>query len=412
MKKDVNTKRAIVIGVGCFLMAAAGFGMVGAKSQYIVAVCADLGYSTGFMTTAASLASLATAVTCLFFSSLQRLFKTMRGIILTGMIAMSAGYLLPAVLHNKVGFIIGFALQGIGLACLGDVPLSTLVNNWFRSKPGTVLGFCFMGSGVGGMVFNPITGFLIKTLGWKGSYWITAAVTVILLLPILLFGRGRPADAEMVVAEKVDERKEEKIGFSKLVRLPNFMPFLVVALLAGCCIPAVNQNASPILDAAGIDPMTTSFILSVIYAALSVAKIVMGYCNDRFGARVAISIQTASYVIAVILLIVMTEVTQSAAIGFMFAVIFGLSYSWQSLAQPSALRVLFDKAYFSSCLGITVAVLHFGSAISSAIAGFVKDATGSYTPILVVYAIAVTLAFAGYQILFARRKRMIQQSNV
>ena len=70
MKKDVNTKRAIVIGVGCFLMAAAGFGMVGAKSQYIVAVCADLGYSTGFMTTAASLASLATAVTCLFFSSL------------------------------------------------------------------------------------------------------------------------------------------------------------------------------------------------------------------------------------------------------------------------------------------------------------------------------------------------------
>lgn len=380
--------------------------MSGTKSQYIVAVCADLGYSTGFMTTMVSLSSLAMSITCLFFAPLQRLLKTMRRIIFTGLIAMSLGYLLPAILYNQVGFVIGFALQGIGLACLADVPISTLVNNWFRAKPGTVLGFCFMGSGIGGMVFNPITASLIKNLGWKGSYWVTAAATVVLLLPILLLGRDRPADIGIEENVQADAHKEDKVGLAELIRLPSFLPFLVVALLAGCCIPAVNHNSSPILNAAGLDPTVTSFILSAIYAALSVAKIVMGYCNDRFGARVTISIQTIAYIVSVILLIVMTEAVHSAVLGFVFAIIFGFSYSWQSLAQPSALRVLFDKPYFSSCLGVTVAVLHFGSAISSTIAGFVKDATDSYTPILVAYAVAVTLAFVGYQILFTRRKRM------
>lgn len=406
MNEPTNTKRALAVGIGCFLMAAAGLGMSGTKSQYIVAVCADLGYSTGFMTTMVSLSSLTMSITCLFFAPLQRLLKSMRRIIFTGLITMSLGYLLPAILYDRAGFVIGFVLQGIGLACLADVPISTLVNNWFRTKPGTVLGFCFMGSGVGGMIFNPITAALIKSLGWKGAYWITAAATVVLLLPILLLGRDRPVDSGVEGRVQPNIHQVDKVRLIELIRLPNFLPFLVVALLAGCCIPAVNHNSSPILNAAGLDPTVTSFILSAIYAALSVAKIVMGYCNDRFGARVTISIQTIAYIVSVLLLIVMTQAVHSAALGFVFAVIFGFAYSWQSLAQPSALRVLFDKPYFSSCLGITVAVLHFGSAISSAVAGFVKDATGSYTPILTAYVVAVALAFVGYQILFTRRKRM------
>lgn len=411
MKQEGNTKRALAVGIGCFLLAAAGLGMTGAKSQYVDAIRMDLGYSTSFMTGMVSLSTLSMAVTCLFFAPLHRLLKTIRRIVFTGMIAICLGYVIPAVLHSPAALVIGYLLQGFGLACLADVPISTLVNNWFTNNPGTVLGLCFMGSGIGGVVFNPVTGLLIKNVGWSGSYLVTAAVTIVLVLPVLILGRDRPADAETGAPEgaPVVKKKDEgeKLSILEALRLPGFIPFLLVTLLAGLCIPAVQHNSSPILNAAGIDPTVTAFIMSVIYASLSVGKVVMGICNDRLGARVTISIQTGAYVLAVLVLIVMTVFVHSVALGVVFAVIFGFSYTWQSLAQPSALRVLIDKKYFSSCLGITVAMLHFGSAFSVTVAGIVKDAVGSYTPVLIVYAAAVSAAFAFYQILFSRRAKAV-----
>ena len=399
-----NRKHMFAIGVGCFLLAAAGLGMTGAKSQYIDAVCADLGYSTGFMTSMVSLSSLAMATTCLLFTPLQRILKSIRSIIVLGTIAISLGYVIPALLQNQLGFVIGFVLQGIGLASLADVPISTLVNNWFTVNSGTVLGICFMGSGIGGVIFNPITSFLIRRFGWDGSYLLTTVITIVLIVPVLLVGQDRPAESNKVLLRggtyQDKTESSERLSILQVLRLPRFVPFLIVTLITGFCIPSVNHNASPILNGTGIDPAITAFIMSAIYASLSVAKVVMGFCNDRIGARATIGIQTGAYIISVLILIVMTEFLHSVVLGFIFAIAFGFSYSWQSLAQPAALRVLFDKKYFASCLSITVAILHFGTAISSSVAGFVKDATGSFTLILIIYAIVVSVSFVCYQLIF------------
>ena len=55
---------------------------------------------------------------------------------------------------NIYMFYLGSVLMGIGLMYLGAIPLSLVITNWFIEKKGTVLGFVFAGSGIGGTILN------------------------------------------------------------------------------------------------------------------------------------------------------------------------------------------------------------------------------------------------------------------
>lgn len=51
---------------------------------------------------------------------------------------------------------------GLSLGGVTSVPLSLLISNWFHERRGLAIGVAFMGSGVGGMVFNPIVSSLLQ----------------------------------------------------------------------------------------------------------------------------------------------------------------------------------------------------------------------------------------------------------
>lgn len=57
---------------------------------------------------------------------------------------------------------------GLSLGGVTSVPLSLLISNWFHEAPGLAIGVAFMGSGVGGMVFNPIVSSLLQNMGLAG----------------------------------------------------------------------------------------------------------------------------------------------------------------------------------------------------------------------------------------------------
>ena len=44
------------------------------------------------------------------------------------------------------------------------------MNNWFKAKAGTALGFAMAFMGIGGAIFAQITGALIESIGWRPTY--------------------------------------------------------------------------------------------------------------------------------------------------------------------------------------------------------------------------------------------------
>ena len=62
-------------------------------------------------------------------------------------------------------FYVAGGVLGVTTAFLLYLSFPTLVNRWFRSKVGLMIGICSAASGIGGILFNPIAGSLIENIG-------------------------------------------------------------------------------------------------------------------------------------------------------------------------------------------------------------------------------------------------------
>lgn len=69
--------------------------------------------------------------------------------------------------HQPAHVLWVFSGGGLSLGGVTSVPLSLLISNWFHERRGLAIGVAFMGSGVGGMVFNPIVSSLCRI--WVGG---------------------------------------------------------------------------------------------------------------------------------------------------------------------------------------------------------------------------------------------------
>ena len=59
---------------------------------------------------------------------------------------------------------------GIGSAGTHVIPVALLITNWFKEKRGVAIAIALAGSGIGGMLFNPVANYLITTYSWQSAY--------------------------------------------------------------------------------------------------------------------------------------------------------------------------------------------------------------------------------------------------
>lgn len=81
--------------------------------------------------------------------------------------AMGLIYISMGLYDSVWEFYIAGGLLGITLAFLLYLSFPTLVNRWFRSRIGFMIGICSAASGIGGMLLNPLAGWMITEWGWR-----------------------------------------------------------------------------------------------------------------------------------------------------------------------------------------------------------------------------------------------------
>jgi MFS family permease len=70
-----------------------------------------------------------------------------------------------------------------------------LISSWFTRARGVAMGILFTGTSLGGMVFPPLSTFLISGYGWRTALVIYALFASAVLAPLVwLFAKNRPAD--------------------------------------------------------------------------------------------------------------------------------------------------------------------------------------------------------------------------
>ncbi|MEP6940447.1 MAG: MFS transporter [Rudaea sp.] len=100
-----------------------------------------------------------------------------------------------AFVTSPLGLIVTWGLlAGIGTGAMAMVLGVTIVNRWFETNRGSVLGLLTASTATGQLLFLPVLAWVAENHDWRVVVWIVAAAALVLMAIVLLFLPERPTD--------------------------------------------------------------------------------------------------------------------------------------------------------------------------------------------------------------------------
>lgn len=110
-----------------------------------------------------------------------------RIVTIAGAITATIGFIMSVFAPNIYFMYFSFGVvSGIGIG-LTYLPAIVAVSFWFEVKRSLATGLAVCGSGIGTMIFSPLTRILLSEYGWKGTVLIVAAIMLNCIACGLLF---------------------------------------------------------------------------------------------------------------------------------------------------------------------------------------------------------------------------------
>lgn len=268
------------------------------------------------------------------------------------------------------------AVLGLCVAFLLYLSFPTLINRWFRSGVGLYIGICSAASGIGGILFNPLGAYIITNWGWRWAYAAFGALVLVVVSPLLYFLlRDWPNDKGLEPYGKVKAETKKASGgdvpYEKAVRMPAFYAiFLFAFLVMGCStlnlfIPKYVQSLSFSLEEA-------SYVAAAVMVGVAVAKLALGYINDR-SCVAGVIVNTLGGAAGLLLLILGRDSLPLLIAG---GVLFGWEYAGVTVQTAMLTRAAFGTKSYAGIYALVSIGLSVGGAVASGAWGLVADATG------------------------------------
>lgn len=379
MKNSSKIHYGYVIVLCCFLIMFVIVGLImSCAGIFYKPVSEELGIDIGKFGLYMSLNFLFSTLTLSFAGRLMERYSAR--VILTISSAVAGLSLMAMSQFDALWqFYITGALFGITLAFLLYLGFPTLLNRWFKSRMGIFIGICSAGSGIGGVLFNPIGGYLITTYGWRTTYLIFGAMILLLVTPVLaLFLRDYPKDKGLkpygttatAVTDSQPQNQDTGIEYAKAIRMPVFYGLVVFAFLLNAAatlnvfIPAYVQSIQFSIEEA-------SFVASAVMVGVTVGKVALGMINDRstnWGVAATIGFGVTGLAL---LLMGHIGITVSISGGFLF----GWAYAGVSVQTPLLVRSVFGNRNYARIYSNVSMAIAVGGAIAAGGWGLLSDAT-------------------------------------
>lgn len=306
-----------------------------------------------------------------------------------------------------------FALMGVvGINGPGALVTTVPVTKWFVRERGRALAYTSLGIPVGGFVFVPLTQILIDALGWRLACVVLAAIGAGIIVPLsLLFVRRQPEDLGLLPdggsgpvpraatddAARSGSRRpspsdERSWTRAEAVRTAAFWKLIGVFSLVMLAVSSVAVHRIPSFMDRGLDPRIISYATALDAAAAGLATFALGLLTRRVPARFI----GAGGFLLLALASLITVLADSHALVFAAMTTFGLGIGANLLIQNYLWADYFGRRYQGAIRGAVTPITLLCSAAGPPIAGYVRDATGSYDQ---VWLVAIGLMVAGALVL-------------
>lgn len=290
-------------------------------------------------------------------------------------LAFAAFALTPA---NIAGFYAIWLL--VGLVGIGSTPVtwSRAINMWFFRNRGLALGIMLLGTSLAAVVLPRLTVHLIETVGWRLTHPLIALLPLLVGLPVayLFFREPRPEErpAAGQAAGTVDGAT-----LGQAIRDYRFWVIWASILLVALAYGGAHLHMPEILKGHGFTPADAAGVMGVIAISIFAGRIVTGALLDRFWAPI-VCFPILCLPALSCWLLAESGVTSTSAI--LAAAFLGFAAGAESDLIAYLASRYFGMAHYGKIYGMLYMPFGLASAISPALYGWVRDATGGYDPML------------------------------
>ncbi|UVK39867.1 MFS transporter [Mesorhizobium sp. AR10] len=378
----------VVVGVIflCLLIAA---GLRSAPAVMMLPLEESFGWRRDVVSLAAAVGIFLYGLTGPFAAALMERIG-LRRTLLASLVVMSGSTALSLLMTEPWHLLITWGVfSGIGSGAVATVLGATIVNRWFKTNRGLVMGLMSASSATGLLVFLPLLAALAQSGGWKPVAIAISVATACLLPLVWLLVPERPASIGMVrygaEADDVPPVPPASQGnflahtLNTLRRAARTRVFWYLFATFFVCGFTTNGLVGTHLIAfcgdMGIGEIQAAGLLSMMGIFDLIGTTLSGWLTDRFDPRKLLGVY---YAIRGLSLIYLPYSGFSATSLIIFAVLYGLD--WIATVPPT-LRLAneaFGDRSGPIVFGWIVAGHQVGAATAAFFGGTMRELQGNY----------------------------------
>ena len=203
-----------------------------------------------------------------------------RRLIAVSLILLAACYAAAATIHGPawhlqlIWFLTGFLGSGSS-----GVVITRAVGARFVKARGLALGITLCGTGVASFAAPLFAHALVEAAGWRSVFWILAALSVGVALPLSWFGLGTARARDPAIEQPARPVYGASLG--EAARDPRFWVLLATIILFGAPISSTILNMVPMLIDRGLDDASAARTASVLGIMIILGRLLIGWLLDR-----------------------------------------------------------------------------------------------------------------------------------
>jgi MFS family permease len=246
------------------------------------------------------------------------------------------------------------------------------------------LAFVMVGAGLGAMILPVVAQSIISRSGWRVAYASLGGLALLLGLPL----SWRYIRERGVTGNKGGPVTHAGMTWQQGLRASAFWIITAILFVSSISMNGAVTHLSALLTDRGLTAGNAALCASMLGGSSLLGRIVVGWLLDRFfGPRVALVIN----LITALGIFLLARATNFPS-GCFAAALIGVGAGGEAAITPYLLTRYFGLRAFSTLYGLTWTFYAAAGAIGPVILGRAFDATGTYTSLLTLLAIALGIA--------------------
>lgn len=342
--------------------------------------------------------------------------RSPRKFMFVGLVGSGLVQLLCGLAVNLWHLYVMYFCFGIFFGASGAVTAMSLLSRWFIRKRGLAVGLALSGFSFGSVVVVPLVGFVAHACGWRATCVLAGLLILGIGVPLMWFvvkdsphemgllpdGDEGGEEQDSIASQPADSPSHRYRTHAGLTTCLTQLPLWLIGLsfpLAVTGTVAITQHMFSFVTDIGIPATVAASAFGLTMGVGGAGGFIAGWMTDRVSTRY-VSILALFMSIAGVLLLMQVR---SIASLWLFVVVFGLASGVPAVLLPLVIGDIFGSAGLSVIFGFLNVPFTFGFALGPPLAGFVFDATGSYSRVFLVVIALYILAAIGIYFAYGRR---------